>query len=124
MADAHPRSIEVILSQLAEEDRAGLPVASVAATWRFACVVDPEEVAEWVDVGVFDGHRAGLLKAAGIGAEDLVGLPSHGQYTIGFAYATGELSLDAVIAMLDAIRTTFPRRSRSVRARPRSHAAS
>lgn len=113
MLVANPGSIEDILSHLADEDRAGLPVTAVAATWRLAGVVDPEDVAGWIDVGVFDGQRAGLLTAAGICAGDLRGLPSHGQYTVGFAYAMGELSLDAVIAMLEAIRTTFRRRSSS-----------
>lgn len=77
------------------------PPAAVAATWRFAGIVDLAEVRSWLDVGVFDGHRAGLLRMAGVHPRQLGALPDPRR--VGMAFAMGELSVSEVWNLILAL---------------------
>lgn len=85
------RTLESLVAALDEASRHGRSVAAVTSTWRFAGIVDPNEVRAWLDVGVFDGHRAGLLRMAGVGPGDLAALPEGRR--LGFDFAIGKLSI-------------------------------
>src|SRR5678816_4558920 len=83
--------LDEAISQLEDAERGGMPAEAVAGTWRFAGIVDLEEVMTWLDVGIFDGHRAGLLKMAGVTPNQLAALPNARQ--LGLEFALGRLSV-------------------------------
>lgn len=87
------------------------PAAAVAATWRFAGIVDLAEVRAWLAVGVFDGHRAGLLRMAGVHPRQL-GLVPDGR-RIGVAFAMGQLSVSEVWNLILAADQSSAEREQS-----------
>jgi hypothetical protein len=93
-ASASSGDVDALVAALADIERAGKPVAEVAASWRFSGIEDPSEVREWLDVGVFDGHRAGLLKLSGVEARHLAAVPDARK--LGLAFSIGELSVTEV----------------------------
>jgi len=93
--------LEALIARLAEDQRGGQSVEEITSTWRFAGILDTAEVAAWLRVGVFDGHRAGLLRMAGVRASDLERLPRAEGRPLGFAFAMGQLSVKALIGAID-----------------------
>lgn len=67
----------------------------------------------WIEVGIFDGHRAGLLKLAGVGADDLAAIPDG--HKLGFAFAMGQLSVTEVCNLV-----TMFEKSRLANSNPQS----
>lgn len=90
-----------LLHELDEEQRAGRTPEAIAATWRFAGIADESAVRDWIAVGVFDGHHAGLLRVAGISAGDLARLPEGAGRKTGIAFTLGQLSVAEVRNVLD-----------------------
>ena len=86
------------VARLHESERGGFSVDAVASTWRFAGIVDPIEVRSWLSAGVFDGHRAGLLRMSGVTPAQLLALPHARQ--IGLDFALGRLSVIDVRTLL------------------------
>jgi hypothetical protein len=117
--------VDEIVGRLDDEERAGQPAEKVAASWRFAGIVDADEVKAWTEVGVFDGHRAGLLKLAGVEASQIAALVDARK--LGLAFAMGELSVREVcnlIALFEGAalgtadpKSSFVRATRPARAR-------
>lgn len=118
------RSLESLVAGLGENERHGRSIEAVTTTWRFAGIVEPSEVRAWLDVGVFDGHRAGLLRMAGITPEDLAAVPEGRR--IGFDFAIGVLSLAEITNIVAVLRaaagvpstegqTTFVRAKKNLR---------
>jgi hypothetical protein len=100
---AKSERLEDVVAQLEESERAGRTVEQIASTWRFAGVNDPAEVYAWLDVGVVDGHRAGLLRLAGVTPNQMLRLQD--SRNVGVAFSMGVLSVSDVtkrIANLDA----------------------
>lgn len=73
--------------------------------WRLAGITHQDEVDAWRESGVFDGHRAGLLRAAGITPRDVHRLDELMGTSIGYEFAIGRLSVRDVVGMLDACRS-------------------
>jgi hypothetical protein len=96
--------LETVLANVPASRRGGHSVEVVAATWRFAGIASVAEVEAWLEVGVFDGHRAGMLKLAGITPDELA--RAHDPYALGFAFAVGELSIAELRSLVAAFRAT------------------
>lgn len=91
-------TLESVLAELDLRARHGQSIAAVASTWRFAGIVDTGEVRAWLDVGVFDGHRAGLLRMAGVDPRALRAHPDAKR--LGFDFAIGKLSIGEIVRVV------------------------
>lgn len=74
--------------------------------WRLGGISTRAELAEWVECGVIDAYRAGVLKAAGLTPLDLVGLTDDEGRSVGEAFALGELGIFDVVALVTKRRGT------------------
>lgn len=77
--------------------------------WRLAGVTHQDEVDAWRASGVFDGHRAGLLRAAGVTPRDVQRLDETMGWSIGYEFAIGRLSVRDVVGMLAACKSRSSR---------------
>lgn len=90
--------LEDVVASFGDTERAGHTVEVVTKSWRFAGIADLVEVRAWIAVGVFDGHRAGLLKMAGVDPQHLAGVPDARR--LGVAFALGEVSVSEVKSLI------------------------
>lgn len=98
MSGAERDELEDVVASFGERERAGHTVELVTKSWRFAGISNLVEVRAWIAVGVFDGHRAGLLKMAGVEPQHLAGVPDARR--LGLAFALGEVSLAEVKSLI------------------------
>lgn len=88
------REIDAIVAALARwasGDSGSLE--AISATWRLAGIQSSREAESWIHAGVFDGHRAGVLRLAGIMPEDIAGLMYDDERSLGFAFAMGQIGV-------------------------------
>ena len=88
--DSFGRLLAVVLSE-------GSGVPDVPHAWRLGGITSVREVGEWVECGVYDAHRAGVLRAAGIRPQDIAGIKCQNGVLLGRAYALGVIGLNELV---------------------------
>lgn len=69
----------------------------VPPAWRLGGIHTVDEMMEWVECGVCDAHRAGILRAAGIETAEIRSIVCENGIRLGRAFAVGTIGLSDVV---------------------------
>lgn len=87
-----------------DEGAASSKPERLTGRWRLGGISTRTELSEWVECGVIDAYRAGVLKAAGLAPTDLDGLTDDEGRSVGEAFALGHLGISDVVALVTRSR--------------------